>query len=182
MSQSSRVQRIVVVGSSGAGKTTLAKNLAARLGHPYVELDALRWDANWTAADRELFRSRIQTAIGTDAWVVDGNYSIARDLVWPRADTLIWLDYSLAVILPRLLQRTLRRGLTGEVLWNGNRENLAELFTRNSLVLWTLRTYFRHHREYPKAFEQPEHRHLQIFHLRSPRETTAWLKGLPPVE
>src|SRR5437763_2682195 len=86
-----RWRRIVVVGSTGAGKTTLAKALASRLGYPFIELDALHWDSGWSAAPRELFRSRISEAISGNCWVVDGNYSVARDLIWERADLLIWL-------------------------------------------------------------------------------------------
>ncbi|HEX5414033.1 MAG TPA: AAA family ATPase, partial [Chloroflexota bacterium] len=69
------VNRLVVVGITGSGKTTLASTLAARLGYPHVELDALYWDSNWTPAPREVFRARVAAAIATDHWVADGNYS-----------------------------------------------------------------------------------------------------------
>jgi DNA helicase HerA-like ATPase len=91
-------RRLIVIGTSGAGKTTLAKTLASLLGSPFVELDALHWDPNWTPAPPETFRARVAAATAGERWVVDGGYSAVRDLLWPRADTLIWLDYPIRSI------------------------------------------------------------------------------------
>jgi len=173
------MKRLVVVGITGSGKTTLSRTLAARLGYPHVELDALHWDPNWTPAPREVFRARIAEGLTTENWVADGNYSASRDLVWGAADTLVWLDYPLRVILTRLLRRTLRRGVTGEVLWNGNRERLTFLFTRDSLILWALQTHPRYRREFPLALARPEFAHLQVVRLGSPQATETWLRTVP---
>ncbi|HEX5417829.1 MAG TPA: adenylate kinase, partial [Chloroflexota bacterium] len=127
-----------------------------------------------------VFRARVAQALAADRWVADGNYSAARDLVWGTADTLIWLDYPLRVILPRLLRRTIRRGVTGEELWNGNRERLTFLFTRDSLILWALQTHPRYRREFPIVLAKPEFAHLQVIRLASPRETEKWLRATPP--
>src|SRR5205823_6990985 len=102
-------RRIVVVGSTGSGKTTLASQLARRLALPHVELDALHWEPNWTMAPLDRFRQRVEEALNGEGWVVDGGYGKVRDIVWGRAETLVWLDYGLPVILWRLLKRTLRR-------------------------------------------------------------------------
>src|SRR5262245_7432020 len=117
-----RYRRINVVGTTGAGKTTTARQIACRLGLPHVELDALHWDANWTEAPLAIFRERVAQALAGDAWVVDGNYTKARDLVWSRVELVVWLDYSWPRILWQLLWRTLRRTLLREELWSGNRE------------------------------------------------------------
>lgn len=122
------MKRIVVVGTTGTGKTTMAQRLADRLRLPHVELDALHWGPNWTEAPREIFRARVTGALHGDAWVVDGNYGKVRDLVWSRADTVIWLDYPLWLILWRLASRTTRRVIARETLWNGNRETLRGAF------------------------------------------------------
>lgn len=170
--------RIAVVGSTGSGKTTLAWTLAQQLERPHVELDALHWGPNWQAAPLELFRQRVVVALDRPQWVADGNYSQVRDLVWTRADTVVWLDYPVRVILGRLLRRTARRVVTGEELWNGNREELRNAISRDSIILWALKTYRRRRREYPELLAQPEHAHLSDIRLRSPRETDQWLKLL----
>jgi len=172
--------RIVVIGTSGAGKTTLAGRLSTRLSIPHVQLDALHWEPNWTEAAPEVLRARVAAALQGDAWVVDGNYTMLRDLTWCRAHLVVWLDYGLPRIMAQLVRRTLRRALTREEIWNGNRESLrTALFSRDSILLWALQTYRQRRREYRALFGQPEHRHLTVIHLRSPRETAHWLAGLP---
>jgi adenylate kinase family enzyme len=173
-------RRIVVVGVTGSGKTTLAQQLAQRLGYPHVELDALHWDANWTMAPDDVFRDRIAQALGGLAWVTDGNYSKARDLTWGRADTIIWLDYPLVVNLWRLTRRNINRVFRRTELWNGNRETFASQFlSRDSLYLWALKKHGKNRREYPGLFAEAAYAHLTIIRLRSPRATARWLTGLP---
>lgn len=170
--------RIVVVGTTGSGKTTLARALAERLGRPHVELDALHWEPNWQMAPVDVFRERVVEALNRPEWIVDGNYGKVRDLVWARADTVVWLDYPLRVVLPRLLRRTATRVITREELWNGNREELRHALSRDSIILWALKTYRRRQREYPELFRQPEHAHLCVIRHRSPRDTERWLERL----
>jgi len=172
-------QRISVVGTTGSGKTTLARQVSQCLQIPHVELDALHWEPNWTAAPNQVFRKRVAEALRGECWVVDGNYSRVRDLVWSRADTVVFLDYSFWVVTGRLLWRTLWRSLRQEELWNGNRESLRKsLFSQDSIVLWMLKTYHRKRREYPILLQQPEYSHLTIVHLQSPRTTNEWVLSL----
>ena len=176
------MKRIVVVGTTGAGKTTLARRLAQRLGVPHVELDAIYWGPDWTEATTEDFCARTAQALEGAAWVADGNYHKVRDIVWGRADTVVWLDYNLALIMYRLLRRTVRRVVTQEELWAGNRESLrTALLQRDSILLWALQTYKKRRRNYPELFRRPEYAHLRVVHLRSPRATASWLAGLPPI-
>jgi adenylate kinase family enzyme len=180
MSVSRSPLRIVVVGTSGSGKTTLACELARHCGLPHVELDALHWGPNWTEAPVEQFRERVEAAVREPRWVVDGNYSKARDIVWGRAELLVWLDYPLPVVMGRLVRRTLQRWVRNEELWNGNREDIREhLFSRQSLWLWALQTHRRRRRSFPTELERPEYGHLTIVRLRSPRATREWLETLP---
>jgi adenylate kinase family enzyme len=173
------MKRISVVGTSGSGKTTIAGKLAGILRVPHIELDALHWSANWEPAPDDLFRSRVREAVGADRWVVDGNYSkTARDLVWARIDAVVWLDFSLPVIIHRLLRRTIRRILTGEECCNGNREKLSQAFSRDSIILWALRTYRRHRREYLPLLASLRRGGVKTIRLRSPREANRWLSEL----
>src|SRR5689334_16539232 len=178
-----RNRRINVVGTSGAGKTSLARHLAQHLGIPHVELDALHWEPNWTEATTEVFRERVQQALSGDAWTVDGNYNKARDLIFSRVDTLIWLDYSLPVVMSRVTRRTFRRVVWREELWSGNRESLRKtLFTRDSILWWAFSTHKRRRKQYAEMLSRPEYDHLTILHFRSPAEAQRWLKSLPPVD
>jgi adenylate kinase family enzyme len=169
-------KRIAVIGSTGSGKTTLARQIAECLGLAHVEIDALHWGANWSEPPPGVLYERVSQAISGDGWVIDGNYSKTRDLIWRRADTIIWLDYTLTLVMWRLLRRTLNRVFRQEELWNGNRERFAAQFlSRESLFLWALKRYGQRKREYSAMLSKPEHAHLIALHFRSPGETREWL-------
>ena len=133
-------------------------------------------ELNWTAALPEVFRERVSEALRGDRWVVDENYSGVRDIVWNRADTVVFLDYSFWLIMRRLLRRTWQRSLKQEELWNGNREDIRKSFlSQASIVLWMLRTYQENRKKYPLLFQRPEYAHLAVVHLQSPEIAEAWL-------
>lgn len=174
-------RRIVVVGSSGSGKTTLANTLASRFSIPHVEIDALQWQPGWQEAGLPLLRSRISEALSGPEWVVDGNYAHLRDITWARGDTLVWLELPLGIVLWRLINRTLTRIFSREELWNGNHETLrGAFFSKDSLVLYMLKTRKKHHYGYPLALKQPEYCHLKLIHLRTPAQVTYWLNSIGP--
>ena len=168
--------RVVILGLSGSGKTTLAATLARALDVPHVELDALHWEPNWTMARPDILRERVAVAIAGGAWVVDGNYSAIRDITWPRATAIIWLDYPFPLVMARLFRRTVWRGARGVTLWNGNRERLwPQFFSRDSLFLWIIQQRPKHKREYPLIPTLPEAAQARFVRLRSARETARWL-------
>ncbi len=174
-------RRIVVVGTTSSGKSTLAGQIAEKLALDLIELDALHWEPNWVEAPDDVFRQRVDNATRAPAWVVAGNYSIVRDIVWPRAQAVIWLDYPLSTVFWRLTRRTFRRWWTRELLWGTNRESLwvhFKLWSEESLFHWLFKTYWRRKREYPQLFALPQHAHLHIIHFKTPQETEAWLKTL----
>lgn len=174
-------RRIALEGVTGAGKTTLARRVAAGLGLPHVELDALYWDRSWTLVPPDVFRRRTAAALRGDRWVADGNYPQVRDIVWRRADTLVWLDYPLSVVLWRLVRRTVRRIVTGAELWHGNQLGINDIFRhRRSFLLWALRAYHTRRAASPVALAltRPEYGHLAVVRLRSPRATAAWVSQL----
>jgi adenylate kinase family enzyme len=103
------MQRVSLVGVSGAGKTTVGRKLAASLGVPFVELDAIFHQPDWVELPRDDFREQVSAALAAPGWVVDGNYSAVRDLVWDQADTVVWLDLPRRLVMRRVILRTLRR-------------------------------------------------------------------------
>lgn len=172
--------RIVVVGTTSSGKSTLASQLAEKIGADYIDLDALHWEPNWVGASPEVFRERVKTAARSQGWVVAGNYHVVRDIVWQRAEVIIWLDYPFHIVFWRMLTRTIRRAVTQEELWNGNRESFwthLKIWSDDSLFHWLFKTYWRRKREYPILFALPENSHLKVIHFKHPKETECWLRG-----
>src|SRR5215831_17862957 len=113
-SMKSDMARVVVIGTSCAGKTTFARALARLLSFPHIELDALHWLPNWTERSADEFCAFIAQALSQDCWVIDGNY--AADLTWSRATTVIWLNYSFSIVLWRALTRPATRADEGRNL------------------------------------------------------------------
>lgn len=174
-------RRVSVVGTTGSGKTATARQLAGHLGVPHVELDALQWGPDWTPAGEHVFRERVIEAARGDAWVIDGNYSRVRNIVWSRAQTVVWLDYGFLVVMWQLAGRTVRRVIKREELWQGNRETFRKSFlSRDSILLWALQTYRRRRRDYPALLRRPEYAHLAAVRLRSPSATREWLRNFAP--
>jgi hypothetical protein len=174
----SPMRRINVVGSSNSGKTTLARELSRRLNVRHVELDALNWGRGWTPVPTDEFRRRVTDALAADAWVADGGYQIVRDITWGRADTIVWLDYPLRVILGRWAIRTVRRIRTQEEFWpgTGNRESLWNALRPGGLLWWILRHHRgKRRRTLARLAARPD---LNIVRLRSPADTERWLATL----
>ena len=177
-----KVRRVSIVGNAGAGKTRLARALAARLGVPHIELDALNYQANWTPTPPELLRAEVARRLGTDGWVVDGNYfsSGVQDVVWARADTVIWVDLRRAVVMWQVIVRSLRRAIRREVLWNGKRQPWRDVLPLDpqSVIVgaWTHHGPYRD--RYAAVLRDPAWSHLHFVRLRSRRDAARLLCGL----
>jgi adenylate kinase family enzyme len=175
--------RIVVVGVTGSGKSLLAEKLAQKLGLEFIELDALYWKPGWVESSDEEFRANVHAATRAPGWALAGNYGKVRDIVWLRAEAVIWLDYPFLVVLRRLWSRTWRRWWTKELLWGTNYEQLFpqfKLWSKESLFNWLVQTYGRHKRQYPQLFARPEYSHLMVYRFKQPRATEEWLDQLVP--
>jgi adenylate kinase family enzyme len=175
-------QRILILGRTGSGKTTLARELAAAIGVPHVELDALYFGPNFSTVPLSVLRDRTSAAIAGDRWVTDGNKSAVRDLVWPRADTVIWLAYPLVVSLWRLGKRAIWRTsvLKTQAAETDDKARLPRQFLLAAKgVLTALRSHRGQRREYPRMFAEQENQHLTVVRLRSPRATRRWLAHIP---
>ena len=174
-------RRVIVVGNTGSGKTTLARRIAALTGARHVELDGLYHEANWTEATPEVFRQRVRDAVfGSESWVTDGGYaSFVWDIKWIAADDFVWLDYPFPLTFRRMVWRTFRRWATKETLWNGNRESLTkQLFTRDSLFLFAIQHRNKYRHKYPPYFDKLELAQLRILRLRSPHDTERYVASL----
>lgn len=172
------MRKIAIIGSTGSGKTTLGRHLAATLGAVSIDLDELNWESGWEQVSQQVFEARLDEALQASKWVTSGNYSRIQEKYLQPADTLIWLDYSFRITLGRLLIRTARRIVLREKCCNGNVETWRLAFSRDSVVLWLFQTYKRRRKQNESLFRADSYPHLTKLRFRSPRETQRWLDSL----
>ncbi len=164
---------ILIVGICGAGKSTLARELAHRLGLCHIEVDALRHGPRWGV--RASFAHDVAALTATDGWVADSTaYPEVLPGLWDRADTAIWLELGRGVVLGRVLRRTARRLLTRQTLWAGNRETWPGVLSRRhptAKVLFDFRARREAERRMLAAFDGT------VVRLRTPAEVAAYVAG-----
>lgn len=100
------MQRVLVIGISGAGKSTFGRTLASKTGLPLVHLDQEFWRPGWVETPRSEWRARVTELVARERWIVEGNYAGTLDLRLPRADTVIWFDYPTEKCIRRVLRRS----------------------------------------------------------------------------
>ena len=163
--------RINIVETTGCGKSTFGRLLAEKMNAPYIQLDELHWKPNWTeSTDEELF-PKLEHALSSDRWVLDGNYTRTIPIAWKRVQTVIYLDLPFLIVLYRIIRRSLLRGIKNEELWHGNKETLwKHLFTRDSMILWTIRHFPKNRKRYTELSEKSEYSHIKFVRLRSRKE------------
>jgi adenylate kinase family enzyme len=175
------MQRILVAGSTGAGKTTMARALAGRLGLPFHEMDALAFSGPGWQENPHLAEDVARVSGGRD-WVFDSlGYPAVRDMLWSRADTIVWLDYSRAVIMPRVLRRSAARTLLRQRIFGGNVETLSSWFKADHPVWWAWTSYQDRRAEIADRAGNPQFAPLNVIRLRTPRAARVWLGALGPV-
>jgi adenylate kinase family enzyme len=174
-------KRIVVVGTTGSGKSTFAQQVSDVMKIKRVELDAINWQPNWTPLPNEEFAARLLKIITShESWVSDGNYSAVRTTLWSHADTIVWLDYPKWLVMKRILSRTIQRGVTQQELWGGNRESLKNMLStgNENIVLWSWRTYEKNRERYSKLMTDSEYQNLQWIRLQHPKDAEAFIERL----
>ncbi len=170
--------RIAVIGVSCSGKTTLARRIAAANGVAYVELDAIYWQPNWAHLPIDEFRSAVEAAAEGDQWVIDGNYSRVRDLIWARATDVVWMNLPFLIVLWRAATRTGKRIITREELFAGNRETITKaLFDRESILWWVIRTYHRRQRTYSELLSGGNHLPFTVHVIRNSEDQSKVLQS-----
>jgi adenylate kinase family enzyme len=99
------MRRVVIIGSPGAGKSTLARALGQRTGLPPIHLDVQFWQPGWMMPTMADWRDRLSAIVAEPRWIIDGNYGSALERALPRADLVLWLDYPRRTALRRALWR-----------------------------------------------------------------------------
>lgn len=168
------LQRIHIIGTPGAGKTTLARRLSSLLDLNFIELDSLFWGPHWLPAQADVFRKRVSASVRDPRWVACGNHTSARDLVWARADTVIWLDYSTSLGFSRLMGRAADKINTNLRAWLARQR--APMFGHDSLLLYAFRARQERKANFAALLAQREYAHLKVLRFRAPAEMEAWLK------
>lgn len=170
------MSRIVVIGSSCSGKSTFSQHLARKYNIEYIELDQLHWLPNWQERPDEEFRELVNKATASVSWVVDGNYSVARDLVWPRATKIIWLNHSFRLVLYRAITRSIVRALTKKKLFAGNVESFKQtFFSGDSIILWVLKTYHKKRKNYSELLKHAETKGVKIIEFNNQAQVDDFL-------
>lgn len=171
-----------MTGSSGVGKTVLARQLATRLGLEHVEVDGLFHGPGWTPTPPAELRAKIEARLVGGAWVIDGNYeSKVGDLMARLADLRIALDLPVPLMMARVVRRTLRRTLTRQELWNGNREpwsNLTRWGADENIIRWSWVHRAEHRRRARTAERDGRAGGLPCVRLTSPAQVRRFVRYL----
>ena len=179
-------RRVHVIGNAAAGKSTLAKRLAAALDAEFVELDALNWLPGWVGlneTDPDELTRRIERATQGDAWVAAGYYTrFAQPTFWQRLDTVVWLDLPAPLLVWRVLRRAWRRWRTKELIHGNNVErfwpHLAFWDTKNSLVHWVVRSHRGRRAEMLATMADPRWAHIHFIRLTSTAEINTFAAAI----
>ncbi len=165
-----RYRRICIIGTTGAGKSSLAKSLSELLGYPFVEGDALIWLPEWKIRDRDEFRSLVSQALASQNWVFDGCYdNETMKSVWAKADLVIWLDCSRWRVHWQVFSRAIRNLLRFHTYAHGNRDTVSGLFfSKNSILLYSLRNYGAHREEFTKIAKTLCQQNIPVLRLNKP--------------
>ena len=166
------IARVSVVGVSGAGKSTVGRLAAARLGVPYIELDAIHHGPHWTEVPDSEMRRIVTQLVAGDAWVIDGNYRNVRDLVWGRATTVAWVNPPRSVVTAQVLWRSVERAFTRQEYWHGNREDIRKWIDPEHPIRWAWGTYRAQRAEY-ESLVAPH-----WVRLRTREDVRRWLDSL----
>lgn len=171
------MNKIIVVGTTGSGKSTFSKHLAGILNIPYIEMDYLFWKPNWAESSDEEFFEKIKKSLQSPTWVLDGNYGRSQHITWVEADTVIWLDLPFWLTLYQNISRSIKRSIVRKEIWagTGNKESILRMFSKDSVVRWLFNTYDTNIKRYEERMKDPKYSHIRFIRLRSRKEASRFL-------
>lgn len=175
------MRRINVIGTSGSGKSTFSFLLSQKLSYPYLEMDSIYWRPNWQEPTDEEFFQSLSDKLSGEYWGLDGNYNRTCDIKWANVDTIIWIDYSFHRTVFQAIKRAVVRIVTKQELWgkSGNVESFKKSFlSKDSIILWTLKTYKNNRLRYTALSNNPKYRHIKFVRLSSPKHAREFISRL----
>ncbi len=174
------MKRIIVVGTTGSGKSLVANALSRKLNIPYIQMDQLFWESNWQESTDASFFPKIVAAVEGSSWVLDGNYARTNQLTWPLADTVVWIDLPFWLTFYQCFKRGLSRAITRKELWpaTGNRESILRLFSKDSILIWLFKTYESNRARYLERMNDPKFAYVKFIHLKSRKDVKSFLESL----
>lgn len=175
------MKKINIIGTSDSGKSTFAKKLSLKLNIEYTEMDSLYWDDNWTPHNKEYFLQKIEEITNKNQWILDGNYRKTIPIKWQKADTIIWLDYSFCRTFFQVFKRAILRIIDKKPLWetSNNKESFKQTFmSKDSILLWMISSYPKTKKRYKLMLKEEKYSHINIIHLKSPKECEEFLKNI----
>jgi adenylate kinase family enzyme len=170
-------KRIVIIGTSCSGKSTLAKKISKKLNIIHYELDQYYWKENWTTLSNDEFKNIVQNLISNETWVICGNYSNVRNIIWNRSTDIIWLNYPFYIVFFRAIKRSFIRALKKEIVCNGNIETFRQsFFSKDSIILWVIKTYWKRKKEYLNLLANISNKKIHI--LKNQTKTNIFFKNI----
>ncbi|USA45982.1 AAA family ATPase [Acinetobacter sp. C26M] len=173
---------INIIGTTGSGKSTFARQLAQKQQLQYIELDNLLWLNDWQESSNEALFLKLKIAMKNAAtgWVIDGLYTRTIPMMMEKVDTVIWLDYPFYINLYRLTKRTFGCVISRKKLWedSNNRESLKLMLSKQSIFIWLIKSYPKNRKKYLALMQNTDHQHIRFIHLTSPKQTRRFLAHL----
>jgi adenylate kinase family enzyme len=169
------VKKVALFGPPASGKTTIARKLSSSLGIPHTNLDEILFTDAGALPFNE-FHTAAERITRKDSWVVEGNYSKLADVVWHRADVLVWLDLPLRLVVRRIVFRSLRQLAGLDTSAQAQRLTWKRaFFERRSLLRTAIRKYRHNRPRYARQVAETAALGVHVVRLRSGRQADAWL-------
>ncbi len=173
--------KINVVGTSGSGKSTVAKRISKKLDIPYIELDCVFWGPNWYCPPDAVFFGNLEKELNQADWVLDGNYTRTEHLKWQDVDFVVWVDLPFYLTFYQATTRAIKRASSKQELWpnTNNRESFKKsFFSKDSIIMWTVKTYTKNKRKYERYLSDDAFSHINFIRLKSRKEINRFVRDL----